>query len=120
MKPARQPGATSTRLTAEERDYMARRDGPMHTWFELSYSSYLVLPRSLIQEMPVRWQRRMVALIEEMRSEYPGFADGSVPEVSDNYRVRVRDDETKRYVPDPLSDYRHPDHALIERLRKKA
>ena len=41
-------------------------DGPMHTWFSLSYASYLVLPRSWIQEMPIEWQSRMVAFLNEL------------------------------------------------------
>ncbi|EFC79182.1 hypothetical protein FrEUN1fDRAFT_7713, partial [Parafrankia sp. EUN1f] len=32
----------------------------IHTWFGLSYSNYLVLPRSLLQSMPDRWQEPFV------------------------------------------------------------
>jgi len=38
----------------------------VHTWFELTYSNYLVLPRTLMQSMPAEWQRRMVACLEEL------------------------------------------------------
>lgn len=55
-------------IAADERN--ARLDGPIHTWFELSYSNYLVLPRSLMQSMPVEWQQRMVACVEELRRAY--------------------------------------------------
>ena len=39
---------------------------PIHEWFSLSYASYLTIPRSVLQSMPVEWQRRMVELLEEM------------------------------------------------------
>jgi hypothetical protein len=38
----------------------------VHGWFELSYSNYLVLPRSLLQSMPDEWQRRFVGCLREL------------------------------------------------------
>jgi len=32
---------------------------PLHNWFELTYAQYLTIPRSILQSMPVEWQRRM-------------------------------------------------------------
>jgi hypothetical protein len=94
---------------------VSRRDGPMHLFFELSYASYLVLPRALIQEMPLEWQRRMVSLLDQMRAEFPGYGTAAAP---DNYRVHLLDEGTHRFRRDGLSEYRHPDHALIDSLRK--
>jgi hypothetical protein len=31
----------------------------IHNWFELTYAQYLTIPRSILQSMPVEWQRRM-------------------------------------------------------------
>ncbi|MFE9844731.1 hypothetical protein [Streptomyces goshikiensis] len=45
-------------------------DGPVHAWFELTYSSYLVLPRTLMQSMPIEWQQRMVGCLEEIQAAY--------------------------------------------------
>lgn len=45
-----------------------RHSGPMHTWFNLSYASYLVLPRTWIQEMPTEWQQRLKDCLEEMKA----------------------------------------------------
>lgn len=39
--------------------------GPIHSYFGLSYASWLVLPRLTLQEMPKNWQARFVALLEE-------------------------------------------------------
>jgi hypothetical protein len=47
-----------------------RTSGPIHGWFELTYASYQVLPRVLMQSMPVEWQHRMVACLEEMRAAF--------------------------------------------------
>jgi hypothetical protein len=59
---------TAVAVTAEEQ--RARLDGPIHLWFNLTYSNYLVLPRTLMQSMPVDWQTRMVACLEELTSAY--------------------------------------------------
>ena len=42
----------------------------IHTWFSLSYSNYAVLPRTLLQSMPERWQKQFVQLLEELHTEY--------------------------------------------------
>lgn len=55
-------------MTPDERN--ERLDGPVHTWFGLTYANYLALPRSLMQSMPVAWQERMVAVLEELHDAY--------------------------------------------------
>jgi len=47
-----------------------RLNGPVHTWFGLTYANYQVLHRTLMQSMPVGWQERMVACLEELREAY--------------------------------------------------
>ncbi len=39
---------------------------PVHAWFELSYASYLTVPRAVLQSMPYSWQRRFVQCLREM------------------------------------------------------
>ncbi len=41
-------------------------DEPVHEWFELSYAQYLTIPRSVLQSMPVEWQRTFVQCLEEL------------------------------------------------------
>jgi hypothetical protein len=60
---------TPTITSAERRE---RLDGPIHTWFSLSYSNYLVLHRSMMQSMPVDWQERAVALFGELNEAFDG------------------------------------------------
>lgn len=40
-------------------------DGPIHSWFGLSYASWLTIPRLSLQEMPLDWQARFVELLNE-------------------------------------------------------
>jgi hypothetical protein len=53
----------------------------IHGHFELSYSNYLVLPRTLLQSMPDAWQARFVALVQELRDAFE-----QVPQ-ADGYQV---------------------------------
>ena len=55
-------------MTPNEKN--ARLDGPIHGWFGLTYANYQVLHRTLMQSMPVDWQERMVACLEEMREAF--------------------------------------------------
>jgi hypothetical protein len=42
----------------------------IHTWFGLTYSNYLVLPRTLLQSMPRGWQERFVVMLEELQAAF--------------------------------------------------
>lgn len=104
-------------LTPEERDRIERRNGPVHGFFELSYSNYLVIPRSILQEMPIEWQERFVTYLRELREAFQG------PELDVTYCIHIDssdegcDHEAEQ---DPLAYYRHPDEAVIERLRRRS
>lgn len=76
---------------------------PIHTWFNLTYSSYLVLPRSLLQSMPLGWQQRFVRLLQQMEECFEYLHGGSEPMPS-AYDVRVRG-EKGRFGHDPYADY---------------
>jgi hypothetical protein len=80
---------------AREPDYIP--DGPIHTWFELSYASYLTLPRSVLQSMPLEWQERFVACLDELRAEF-GYLDWPRYTVS----ARTADGRFRR---DPIPHY---------------
>lgn len=76
-------------------------DDPIHIWFGLTYSSYLVLHRSVLCAMPLEWQEKMVALLEEMDETI----DSS--KLISNFTVQVRG-EKGRFIQDPYANYRHP------------
>lgn len=58
-------------------------DVDVHTWFSLTYSNYLVLHRSLLQSMPMDWQRRFVTAVEQLQAAYAHL------EMDDSYEVKV-------------------------------
>lgn len=72
----------------------------IHDWFELSYASYLVLPRSVLQSTPDKWQIKFVELLEELVEM--GFR---CPREGTTYAVNLRDDKTGRFVIDNLMGY---------------
>ena len=88
-----------------------RHDAAVHEWFGLTYSSYLVLQRSLLQEMPTEWQERFVACIEEIRDYF------DCDDMPSTYTVLLRD-ETGKFVRDPLVNYRHPDMDYINSKKR--
>jgi hypothetical protein len=71
---------------------------PVHLWFGLTYANYLVLHRSLMQSMPVEWQRRMVRCLAEFEDAFRHI------ERAEQYEVRVRGADG-RYRPDPVPHY---------------
>ena len=86
-----------------------RKTGPVHSWFSLSYCSYLVLPRALLQELPIPWQASFVDLLEGANSVFPNH--------DTDYTVQARD-KNGRFIQDPLSNYRRPDFDAIDACRR--
>lgn len=77
-------------------------ESPVHEWFGLTYSSYAVMQRTAMEQMPIKWQERFVKLMEEVEetldlSDYP-----------DEFQVNAINPETKKFIRDPLKEYRHP------------
>ncbi len=70
---------------------------PIHLAFGLSYAGYLVVPRHALQEMPIDWQERFCALMDEAYRDH-GMADPG------GYIVSRR--IAGRFVRDPWRDYR--------------
>ena len=81
-------------------------------WFGLSYANYYVMPRVILEAMPNEWQEQWVKLVNQIDETFD--LSGMVT----RYEVRVRG-ERGRYEPDPLNEYRHPDKAFIDSLRRK-
>jgi hypothetical protein len=67
----------------------------VHTWFGLSYSNYLVLPRTLLQSMPKEWQREFVAKLDELHRAFEHV------DQADSYKVEAA---TEREVGDLTAD----------------
>ena len=78
---------------------MDKYDNPIHNWFQLTYSSYLILPRLILQAMPEEWQQKLVDLLEEVQ-EVIEFPDDYTASYSIQYRVNGK------IASDPYRDYR--------------
>lgn len=69
----------------------------IHGWFELTYSSYLVMHRTLLQSMPDEWQDRFVGLLEQLREAFAHVEQAS------SYWVRATDG--RKFISEPVPDY---------------
>lgn len=76
-------------------------ESPIHVFFELSYSSYLVIPRTLLEGMPEDWQHKFVSLLQDMEKVYDN------DKIRDTYNVHLMDAESK-VIQDCFADYRRP------------
>lgn len=84
---------------------------PIHEWFELTYAQYLTIPRSVLQSMPVVWQRLFVWCLQELDDMMDWRPK------SGRYWVKLKDGEG-RYVHDPLMDYQRGRRHIEPRARK--
>ena len=75
---------------------------PINNWFGLTYSSYLVIPRVLLQSAPVEWQREFVRLLHDLEQMFPDHH-------GHEYWIRrkARVNGKMRFIEDPLRHYRH-------------
>jgi hypothetical protein len=86
---------------------------PVHDFFELSYASYLVLPRSVLQSMPIPWQKKFVKLMNQADKLIGGFPDNGY------YTVYLRD-EKGRFIKDTLADYERGRRRLHYKTNEEA
>ena len=80
------------------------KEDPIHEWFELTYASYLVVPRVALVSMPYNWQKKMVKLLEEMEEAF--YPNDLMPTELSHYKVLLTN-EKGQFVKDPLRHYRH-------------
>ncbi len=71
---------------------------PFHEWFSLSYSNYLVLPRTILQSLPEGLQQRMVDCLNDAHDLLHD------KHLYLNYTVQMRD-KKGRFIRDDLADY---------------
>ena len=98
--------AMSSEKAALEPRYV-RQSGPMHEWFGLSYSSYLVLHRSMIQEMPTEWQARLRQCLDELDEAFAHIINDEA-QFKSCYVVTPREHwYGGKFCRDPMPHYRH-------------
>lgn len=85
--------------------------GYYELWLQMSYTSWLTMPRALMHEMPDEWQGRMAELIKEW-DEYWDFRELDLETF-----VSLRKDGRFSKAPEYLVNYRHPMTDEIEKLK---
>ena len=85
---------------------------PLDNWWQEDTASWLVLPRTLMAEMPDDWQTRMDALLDEWNDTW------NMPPYEPT--VSLRNTRTGRFapLPDYLTDWVNPRTQEVESLRK--
>lgn len=87
---------------------------PLSVWFGLSYASFAVLPRILMQAMPESWQNCMASLLDQYDKSFPNQPKLGI-------QVRACDPSTNKLIPMPkwLYNYNRPDQEKIDACRPK-
>ena len=81
-----------------------RRGGEIHNYFELSYANFLVLPRTVMMDMPTEWQKKFVALLDEL-DDATNWRD----ELDSDIEVHFKSNGRYCEIPEKFSQYRHPE-----------
>ena len=80
-------------------------------YFGLSYASWLVIPRIALQSMPLKWQHKFFALVEEL------FESIEFPEGYHDLSFVVTAKKNNKFVRHILPHYKHNDLPLLKQLR---
>ena len=83
-------------------------------WFGLSYASFAVLPRVLMEDMPERWQKQMARLLFEYDE---AFDFSGMP--FDGTTIRATKDGKIVGMPSWVKNYRHPEETEIAKIRSR-
>lgn len=73
---------------------------PVHTMFGLSYANYLVMPRVVLQQMPLDWQKKFVRLMAEYQEAVESVKFPA------SFAVTCQDTNGK-FIKDTFPHYRH-------------
>jgi len=84
-------------------DRQVRRNGPIYQAFGSSKDSFLILPRTVLMDMPTKWQKKMVELVDEL-DEATGWKD----EVHVKLTVTARDKGEFAKISEWLINYKCP------------
>jgi hypothetical protein len=82
------------------------------SWFGLSRASFCIMPRAFMHAMPDLWQRRMATLLKEWDDTWQWGDD------IDGCRAQATKAGRLVPMPDYIINYRHPDVAKINALRR--
>jgi Lar family restriction alleviation protein len=106
---------TRAQLPSQGGETSAEGDRPgydaLWLWFSLSRSSYAVLPRVMMHDMPDAWQAAFARLMDEWDETW-------IKQPNIGARVQITDSDGKLIgTPGWLLNYRHPDRDQLDRMR---
>jgi hypothetical protein len=98
-----------------QRKFEFHRAGPkeLSRWFGSSKSSWLVLPRVLMQDMPDRWQADMVRLLNQIDAEFPGSPMSKL-----DFHVTAKHKGKFTSLPEALTNYKEPKTHVLQTWRQ--
>lgn len=91
-------------LEKREKPEEVIHESPIHDFFELSYSSYLVVPRSLLQSCSFGTQKALCDALERAYKEEEIHMPHHWPHEA-VIEVRLKDAATNKYITDDYSSY---------------
>lgn len=91
---------------------MRLKSDKLQCWFNLSYASFLTLPRVFMEVMPIKWQDKMAELLFEYDKAHPNWPEGM------GSRVQITQYGKLVKTPNWLINYRHPDFNAIKKVKK--
>lgn len=90
---------------------------PIHDWFGLTYASYIVLPRVVLQSCSVKTQRKLIKALEAVAEEEKQGTGQNWPG-GDDIAVTRRDAKTGQFKVDEYADYQRGRRKLWSRTDK--
>lgn len=96
------PGVNCVRKAPEET--IVDSSEPIHEWFNLSYASYLVVPRSILQSCSIPNQQALVKALDAIYDECSANMENHWPHEAD-IQVKLKSVVTGKLIKDDLADY---------------
>lgn len=90
-----------------------RRDSHINKAFNLTYASWLILPRTLLMDMPTQWQEKFVKLLDEYNESVADLA----PDYELQLYVQAKQSGKFTKLPDIYCNYRNPQHMDVCDIR---
>ena len=102
----------SKTLIHRDKELRQRDEELIHEAFGLSYASWFVTPRVVLEAMSAEWQHRFVELIDELNEKFDWEPDCVM-------EVRFRKNGTFIKVPEYYRNYRRPDYKWLGEITNK-
>ena len=84
---------------------------PVHDAFGLSYASWLVTPRVVLEAMADAGQKRFVELFDDLNEIFDWEPECAM-------EIRFRDKGKFVKVPEHFNNYRHPDYEWVKKIKR--